>query len=202
MAPTEDLLRNAEAAEQLAAWIGGRDRDRLIEIAADLRRRAASRDRLRFWMSAPKSAPRQVTGCAVDEDWQDPDWVRFIVTTATGPALFEAPRAMLPQLIAALTRLSLGEPPHAVVLEPIRWQFMTGQGGMALRVDLMDGGALCLPLARQAAANLLSWLDVGLGGLRLRPPRRRPVAAKPPTPPESRNSALAARFYVIDGEQT
>jgi hypothetical protein len=201
MAPTEDLLRNARAAEQLAAWIGGRDHDRLIEIAANLRRRAASRDRLRFWMSAAKSAPRQITDCAVDESWQDPDRVRFILTTATGPTLFEAPRAMLPQLIAALTRLSQGEPPHAVVLEPIHWQFMTGQGGMALRVDLMGGGALCLPLARQAAANLLSWLDVALGGMRLRAPRRPPAAIRPP-PLESRLSAQAGRFYVIHGEQT
>jgi len=202
MAPSEDLLRNAQAAEQLATWVDRRDRDRLIEIAADLRRRAASRDRLRFWMSPPKSAPRQITDCMVDESWQDPDEVRFILTTAEGPTLFEAPRTMLPQLIAALSRLSEGEPPHAVVLEPIRWRFMTGQGGMALRVDLKDGGALCLPLGRQAAANLLSWLDVALGGLRLRQPRRRPVAAKAPPQPESRLSAEARRFYVIQGEQT
>ena len=198
MAPIEDLLRHAEAAEALAAFLGGRDRARLLEIAGDLHRRVAARERLRFWMAPPSRAPRQVTDVVVDEDWGDAEWVRFTLATAVGEARFEAPRRLLPRLVSRFAQLSRGEPPDCIVLEPGEWRLVTAHGAMALRIELQDGGAICLPLSRPAAARLLSWLHVMLGGLRLRKPGDAAFgavreAAAQPRPPN--------RFQVIHGKQ-
>jgi hypothetical protein len=196
MAPTQDLLHHAEAAEQLAAWIGGSDRARLLDIASDLRRRAAARERLWFWLPSPATAPRQVIGLRADESWQDPERVRFSLMTTTGPAAFEAPRALLPQLMSQFSRLGDGEPPHCIVLEAAHWRFLRGRGGaMALQVQLKEGGAICLPIARRQAAKLLSWLDLALGGLRLRR-RRLEARGSPPAPPIRR----PIRFHLVQGE--
>ena len=195
MAPIEDLLRHAEAAEALAAFLGGRDRPRLLEIAGELHRRAAARERLRFWMLPPSKAPRPVTDVAFDETAGDAEHVRFTLVTACGETRFAAPRSLLPRLVCGLARLSRGEPPDCIVLEPGEWRLVTAHGAMALRIELRDGGAICLPLSRPAAARLLSWLHLMLGGLRLRKPGERGQAAReaPPGP-------LPARFEVIHGK--
>jgi hypothetical protein len=193
MAPIEDILHHAEAAEALAAWLGGHDRTRLLEIAADLRRRAAGRERLWFWMPATATAARQVSDLTVDETWRDPESVRFTLDTATGPATFEAPRALLPRMFAQLAGLSRGEPPNFVVLDAAQWWCLSGRGGqMALQVDLREGGSICLPIDRPQAAKLLSWLGLALGGLRLRQPRLRE-----PEPPPARRPI---RFHLVHGE--
>ena len=193
MAPIEDMLRHAEAAEDLAAWLGGHDRTRLLEIAANLRRRAAERERLWFWLPAAATAPRQVSDLSIDETWRDPDTVRFTLDTATGPATFEAPRALLPRMVSQLAGLSRGEPPNFVVLDTDRWWYLSGRGGeMALQVDLRDGGSICLPIDRPQAAKLLSWLGLALGGLRLRQPRLK----EPESPPARR----PIRFHLVHGE--
>ena len=183
MAPIEDLLRHAESAEELAAFLGGRDRARLLEIAADLHRRAAARERLRFWMAPPSKAAKEVTDIVTDEDWGDAERVCFTLATAGGEARFEAPRTLLPRLVARLAQLSRGEPPDCIVLEPGEWRLVTIHGAMALRLELREGGAICLPMSRLAAARLLSWLHVMLGDLRLRKTGAIPAAIRPAREP-------------------
>jgi hypothetical protein len=170
MAPVDDLVELADAAERLAAWAPKQDSARLLELACDLRRRAEGRQRRWFWILPRKTPPRRALDIRRDEAWDDPELVRFTVATDTGDVALEASKNIAQKFAAVMLRVSEGEGADAILLEPRHWQVLSGEDDLALRVELLDGGAICLPLTRSVAARLLSWLNVTLGASRLRQP--------------------------------